>query len=295
MIQSIALACAVGWGSLAVQAAENDAEQKAAIKKTAEEFVAAYQKGDAKALAEFWTPDGDIVDEDGSIVKGRKAIEESFAELFASQKGLKLRIDVASLRFPTADLAIEDGTTAVLSPDGTAPRRNRYTNLLVKKDGKWLLSSVREAAYAEPSNFEFLRGLDWMVGDWVDETDKVPAGHVSFEWAPGRNFLVATRTADFKDVIQDNGVQWIGWDPVAKQIRSWSFEADGGFGQSVWSKDGGKWIIKTTATVADGSKVTGTIIVTPVNADMVTWQFKDRTVNEKSVPDTKEIKMKRVQ
>jgi hypothetical protein len=46
------------------------------------------------------------------------------------------------------------------------------------------------------------------------------------------------KDAEFKDAILQHGTQWIGWDPAAKQIRSWSFEADGGYGESVWTKQG---------------------------------------------------------
>jgi hypothetical protein len=205
-----------------------------------------------------------------------------------------LRIDIASIRFPTPDLAIEDGTSAVLSPDGDAPRRARYTNTLIKKDGQWLLASVREAAYTDPSNYEHLRGLDWVIGEWADENSKGPTGHISFEWASNDNFIHATRTVDFKDASLDNGTQIIGWDPVSKQIRSWSFEADGGFGESTWSKDGAKWVIKTKATTADGGAVTATNIITPVDEDTVKWQSKDRMISGKPIPDTKEITMKRV-
>lgn len=292
----LALAGAMTYGNSQLSAADPDSEQIAAITKTAEAFVEAFHKGHAKALAAFWMPDGDYVDENGRVLKGRKAIEDSFAELFAAKKGLKVRIDVASLKFPTPDLAIEDGTSTVLAPDGAAPSRARYTNVLVQKDGQWLLSSVREAAYTDPSNYESLRGLDWMIGEWVEESSEKPAGHVSFDWVPGQNFIISTRTMDYKDASLDNGMQVIGWDPAAKQIRSWSFEADGGFGESVWTKEGAKkWIVKTNATLADGSKVTATNIITPVDANTVTWQSKDRTAGGKPLPDTKEIKMKRVQ
>ena len=95
--------------------------------------------------------------------------------------------------------------------------------------------------------------------------------------------------------ILDNGTEWIGWDPAAKQIHSWSFEADGGYGDSVWTKDGTKWVVKANSTLSDGNKVSATHIITPVGADTVTWQSKDQTLNGKPLPDTKQIKMKRVQ
>jgi uncharacterized protein (TIGR02246 family) len=287
----LALAIAVG-GGFTVRAAESD-PRDAAITKTAKAFVAAFQKGDAKALSEFWTPDGDYVDENGRVLKGRQAIEQSFAELFADHKALKLRIEVAHRKFPTPDTAIEDGNSVVTPPDGAAPSRSRYTNVMVLQNGKWLLESVREAAYAAPSNYEYLRGLEWVIGEWLEETANGPGGRVSFEWAPGQNFIVSTRTVEYKDATLQNGTQWIGWDAAAKQIHSWSFEADGGFGESAWTQDGGKWIIKTNATLADGSKVTATSIVTHPDANTITWQSTDQTVDGKPLPDTKAVKMKR--
>ncbi len=293
-IVSLALACGLASIPLPLRAAEAN-PQEDEVTKTAQAFVEAFHKGDAKALAAFWTPDGDYVDENGRVLKGREAIEKSFAELFAEAKGLKLRIEVASIKFPTPGLAIEDGTSAVLAPDGTAPSRARYTNVLLKKDGQWLLSSVRESAYAAPSNYEVLSPLDWVIGEWVDEAEANVVNRVAFEWGPGQNFIVATRTLEQKDATLHNGTQWIGWDPVAKQIRSWSFEADGGFGEAVWTKEGGKWVVKSTTTLSDGTKVTATNVVTPVDAKTISWQSKDQTAGGKPLPDTKDTRMKRAQ
>lgn len=288
----LALACTWGSGTC-LRAVEPD-PQEAAITKTAEAFVEAFHKGDARAVAAFWTADGDYVDADGRVLKGREAIEKAFTELFAANKGLKLRIDVANLKFPAPDLAIEDGTSAVIAPDGSAPSRARYTNVLVKKDGHWLLSSVREAADAGPSNYEFLRGLEWAIGEWVDDVPAGEVGHISFAWAPGQNFIVSTRTVDFKDAQHLQSTQWIAWDAAAKQIRSWSFQADGGFGESTWTKDGNKWVVKSESILADGNKVTSTNVIAPGDAGGLTVLSKDQKVNGQVLPDTREVKMKRL-
>src|SRR6516165_2625505 len=60
-----------------------DDKDKAAIQKNAEAFVEAFHKGDAKALAAFWTPDGDYTDQTGRHTKGREAIEKVFKGFFA--------------------------------------------------------------------------------------------------------------------------------------------------------------------------------------------------------------------
>src|SRR5260370_22553642 len=106
-ILPLALACALGSGSSPARAAESD-PQEAAITKTAEAFVEAFQKGDAKAVAAFWTQDGDFVDLTGRVLNGRPAIEKDFANLFTENKRLKLRIEIASLKFPTPDTSVED-------------------------------------------------------------------------------------------------------------------------------------------------------------------------------------------
>lgn len=289
----LVLASAIG-GRSTVYAADTDS-QDAAVTKTAEAFVEAFNKGDAKAVSEFWTPDGDYVDEDARVLKGRKAIEGSFAKLFSNNKDLKLQIEVAARKFPTPDTAIEDGNSAVIAPDGRAPSRSRYTNVLVKKDGKWLLESVREATYAAPSNYEYLRPLEWLIGEWAGgSADGKVVGRVTFEWGPGKNFIVATRTMEHQDAVLQNGTQWIGWDPVAKQIRSWNFEGDGGFSEGKWSQEGDKWTIKTDSSVVDGSKVTGVNTATVVDANTLTIKTTDQKMDGKPLPDGEEITVKRV-
>jgi uncharacterized protein (TIGR02246 family) len=265
-----------------------------AIAKSAEAFVEAFHKGDAKALAEFWTADGDYTDQRGRHLKGREAIEKAFKAHFADNKGLKLRINSDTLRFATADVAIEDGTTEVILPDGTPPSRVRYTIVHVKKDGEWKISSVRDALYMPSTNYDTLSELEWAIGDWVDDAEKGQAARISFGWGPNQNFLISTFEASIKGFTLSGGTQWIGWDPTTKNIRSWTFDTQGGFGEGHWKKDGNKWIIKSTAVGRDGKKVAATNIVTRIDADTIGWQSKDRSVDGKEVPDIKEVKLKRV-
>src|SRR5262249_21479194 len=155
----------------------------------AEAFVEAFQMGDAKALAAFWTPQGDYTDLTGHRLKGREAIEKAFRRFFADNKNLKLRISSDSLRFVAPEVAIEEGTSEVSASDDTPPSRAHYTNVLVKKGGQWLLGSVHDTPYTPPSNHEHLRGLEWAIGDWADESSKREVEHLSFAWAEGQNFI----------------------------------------------------------------------------------------------------------
>ena len=287
------LALAAGLSARPASAADN-APDEAALKKRAEAFIAAFDKGDAKAVAAFWTADGDYVDETGRHMKGRDEIEKAFTDFFSENKGLKVQIQTESLRFVTPDVAVEDGITSVAEPDGAPPSRARYTVVHVKKDGQWMLSSVRDSPYAPPSNYEHLKDLEWMVGDWAADGENGPVAHISFEWSEGQNFILGTFAATFKNIALSEGTQRIGWDPIQKEIRSWTFGEDGAFGHGAWSKDGDRWVVKTELVLPDGKKIAATNVVTRVDADTVSWQSKDRTVDGKPSPDVKEVKMKRV-
>ena len=118
--------------------------------------------------------------------------------------------------------------------------------------------------------------------------------NLSFSWAPHQNFIINTFTTTFKNVSLGSGTQWIGWDPSEKRYRSWTFDSMGGFGEGSWTKDGNKWISKSSAVLQDGRKMTATNVATCVNADTISWQSKDRTLAGKPIPDMKEVKMKRL-
>ena len=280
--------------SLSARAANQQKGDKEAIFNNAKAFVDAFEKGDPKTVAAFWAEDGDYVDLTGRRLQGRPAIENGFKDFFTENKGLKLRIDVNSVRFVTPDTAIEDGTTSVIPPDGTPPNQTRYSNVHVKKDGQWVLQSVREAPYTPPGNYEHLRGLEWAIGEWVDEGDGPEIDHVSFEWSPDGNFLISIQDVTVKDTSVSRATEWIGWDPATSQVHSWSFVADGSIGENIWSNEGDQWIIKTNAILPNGKKLAATNIITRNGPDAITWLAKDRTLDGKALPDVTEIKMKRV-
>lgn len=270
------------------------ADRQAEIVKATAAFVDAFQKADAQTLATFWTPDGDYQDPSGRTVKGRKAMAEDYAQLFAESKGMTMRIDVVGVRFPTPNTAVTDGVTSTMYPGGALPFRTRFVNFLVKKDGRWLIESARESEYVPPNNYEHLRPIEWLIGDWAEDSKEPQVGRARFEWSDDQNFIVAVRAVGVKDLLLDNGSQRIGWDPAAKMIRSWNFEADGGFGHGAWKKDGDRWAIALSSVLRTGSLMTATTIVTRVDADTVTWQVKDQQLDGKPMPDSRLITMKRV-
>lgn len=298
MRRLLAIPVILGLGLCAVYLARADdpknkpAEQKE-IEKRAEEFIAAFNKGDAEAVAGFWTPDGDYVDMAGETLKGRKAIAAAFAKQFGAAKGAKVQIHPTSLRVVKPDLAIEDGITEVLPGDDAPPTAARYTIVHVKVDGQWYLSSVRDAAATPSTNAQHLQPIEWLLGNWSEEGGKGDQLEVNYAWAENQNFIVSSYAFTNKGIPLAGGTQWIGWDAAAKQLRSWTFESSGGMGQGVWSKDGDKWTIKFEMILPDGKKMMATNTITRADADHVVWQSTGRTIDGQAIPDSEVIKLQR--
>lgn len=290
----LALAAGVVAGPGVGQQSNGNPSDKEAIAKNAEAFVEAFHKGDAAAVAAFWTSDGDYTDLQGKHLKGREAIQKGFQQFFAENKGLSVRIESQSLRFVNPEVAIEDGTSYVIHPAGLPASRARYTIIHVKKDEKWLISSVRDAPYIPPSNYENLRGVEWAVGTWSSESDKGDSEHLDVSWTDNQNFLIANFSTSVGGVAVGSVTHWIGWDPRTKRVRSWMFDAEGGFGEGAWTKEGDQWVVKATSIQRDGKSASAVFHLGRIDADTICLQATDRVVAGKAVPDTKQFKLKRV-
>src|SRR5262245_37083512 len=206
--------------------------------KRAKEFIDAFSKGDAKTVAGFWVEDGDYIDPDGRLTKGRDAIEKLYEKVFAAQKGAKLTISVGSVKQVTPEVVLEDGITEVTPANGDPGITSQFSAVLVKKDGEWYIQSLRESEAHPPSNDVHFEDLEWLIGDWKGETEKGESATASYSWAENQNFIVSSFATTVNDIPVVGGTQWIGWDAVDKKIRSWSFYSGGGNGQADWTKEG---------------------------------------------------------
>jgi uncharacterized protein (TIGR02246 family) len=260
----------------------------------AQEFIAAFNRGDAKAVAGFWTPDGDYIDQAGKQYKGRAALEKMYQKVFAERKGAKLAVTVTSARMVGSDVAMEDGITEVTPADGGPPTVARFSAVLVKRDGVWYFESVHDLVASPPSNADHFEDLAWLIGDWAGEETKGESATASYTWAENRNFIVSSFNTTLNGIPVVGGTQWIGWDAVDKRVRSWSFYSGGGFGEATWSREGNAWSIRTTARTADGKQISATNVLTRVDADHATWQMTKLTVDGQSHADPKPVKLKRV-
>jgi uncharacterized protein (TIGR02246 family) len=262
--------------------------------KRAQEFVAAYNKADAKAVAGFFTPTGEYTDPTGRKYQGRAELEKLYSKVFAENKGAKLTITLTSARMVSPDVGIEEGITEVTPADGGPPSVSAFSSVAVKQDGEWYIESVRESMAHPPTNASHFEGIEWLLGEWTGEATKGESGKATYDWAENRNFIVSSFVTTLNGIPVVGGTQWIAWDAIDKQIRSWSFYSGGGFGEAAWTQSGGAWNLKTTARTADGKKISGTNIITRIDNDHMTWQLTKLNVDGQAVPDQAPVKMVRV-
>ena len=267
-------------------AANEHTADEAAIRQTGDTYEKAFEAGDAKAVAAHFTTDAEYVDEQGNVYQGRDAIEEAMKAYFAENPESEIEISINSLRFVSAGVAIEDGTTTVSPKDDADPIYNRYTAVHVKTDGKWLAASVRDHAPKDRRQHRAqLQQLGWLQGEWVDEDDDSVV-LFACEAVDGGNFLLRKFTIQIAGQEAMSGTQRIGWDPLTGKLRAWIFDSEGGYAEGYWHRDEDRWVLKSTGVTADGQTASSTSIYTFVNEHTMTWQSVDHEIAGVQLPDS---------
>ncbi|MFN9367824.1 MAG: YybH family protein [Planctomycetia bacterium] len=272
---------------------------KIAIRAAAQAYQDALSRGDGTALAGFWTADGDVVDEQGNTFAGRKSAA-AVTKPAAGAGRPDLRIRETSLRFLSDDVALEDGMVEVGLPGGAQPVRGRFSATWVRQAGAWKLAALREDRLDAPAGAETLQDLDWMVGEWTVNEDRVgrptaaagnrAAMEVTVRWNANRTFLLR----DLKipvEAADESGqpsvlsvTQRIGWDPLSRRIRSWVFSSDGGHGEAIWSRDGDSWVARTAAVLPDGTQTSSLNIYSFDGKDRCVWRSLPTHVGGEHAP-----------
>jgi uncharacterized protein (TIGR02246 family) len=233
-----------------------------AIRASSREYVAANRRGDLETLRKMLTSDGDYVDASGRAFKIRDMTQKPSAGSTPDTLFEELPSRGSMLRFITPDVAIEDGATDFGTTGDGNDVRGRFTAIWVKRDGRWLLDSLRESTSTLPQFNEKLKPLAWLLGEWVGTTDEA-AILVSSHWSNDGNYIIREFLVrrDGRDDI--SATQRIGWDSSAGKIRCWTFDSQGGTSQGIWKRDGLRWLVDSSEVLADGKKSKSAVILTP--------------------------------
>jgi uncharacterized protein (TIGR02246 family) len=214
----------------------------AAINAAIAAYAAAFNKGDAAAVAGHWTEDAEYIADDGTVLKGRAAVADRFKALFADKQGLTMAVTPTAVKLLGSSAALVDGTAKIIDPKAGADASPFESAWVKGADGRWMLSRVRDLSILDDgdTNYEYLKELEWMVGEWTSESATVVVT-MTCRWDKNQNFLVHDQTVKVggKDAV--TVTKYIGWDPAEGRMRSWVFDSAGGFGSGMWSRAGNEW------------------------------------------------------
>lgn len=119
------------------------------IKDRLNEFQAAWNKDDTKAMAAIWAEDGSLINPVGVTAHNRADVEKIFIDEHANRfKATKYESKDVTVQWVTPDVAVADvsaNISGIRGPDGAAAPdyAHHVVWVLVKKDGKWMAAAAR--------------------------------------------------------------------------------------------------------------------------------------------------------
>jgi uncharacterized protein (TIGR02246 family) len=290
-LSTIATTFVLILAATASQGEQKPSPDEAAIKQAVQAYVEAFNRGDATGVASFWSEDGEYIAPSGDRFKGRKNIEAAFKTFFGENKDVQLQASPSSIRFPSPNRAVETGTATVTRP-GQTPEETQYVATYVKKGGTWRLVSVNEEESSV--GFQHLKDLEWLIGEWVDRDENVSLDTV-YQWARNNSFITGSFTIYVQGKVDLQGTQVIGWDPVAKTIKSWVFDSQGGFGQGTWTRKDNQWVVDSSGFLSTGERTSAINTYTYVDDNVFTFQSAEREIGGEPMPGIEPVTVVRKQ
>jgi uncharacterized protein (TIGR02246 family) len=266
---------------------EVSAEQEKAIKQLVQDMQSAFNDHNAEAFAKYFAEEAEVVNVDDVRIHGRGAIQDVFADYFERNPEVQLEIEMHALRPLTDSLILEQGVSHVRNEGDQAEEVARYTVIYTRQDDDWRIAYARDSASQRGAEDQ-LQQLAWLIGDWIDESAE-GAVITSYRWGEGERFIEGEYHVHAVGYPNLSGTLRIGWDPQAKQLRSWVFDSNGGFATGVWSQSDDGWTIKMTGVMSDGSSMTATNCLTRTEEDHLSYQSLDRTIGGEKMPDGEKL------
>ena len=254
------------------------------IARSIRSFAAAFNAGNAGKLSSHFAEDGEYIDDNGTLFKGRENIRAEFAAFFKAVPGSQIAIDVNDIRFVGKSMAIEEGSARVTQGQDGAVNVSRYIVMYTLTGGDWQIASARDLDSRPAGHHARLKPLEWLIGDWIDERDESTV-KTSIRWSEDGNYLLTRFHIDMAGTRVMSGTQRIGWDPQQQRIRSWTFDSEGGFGSGTWTGVETGWIVKSTFVLPDGSSASATSTYARQSPDAFRLTLSQRILSGRPQPN----------
>jgi uncharacterized protein (TIGR02246 family) len=258
------------------------------LSAVAERYVAAYNGKDLDSIVSLYTEEAEMLDDaDVAIASGREEIRSLFEFSFADAPGRRVALEVTSVRRIAPNLVVEEGVARFSAEEGDEEDSFLpYSAILTKGEGDaWQIASTRQLRMDEDAPDDPLLGLRGLAGEWVMQAEGMQM-ELFLEEGPSGSYLlgVATMTTAAEgEMITEIRV---GYDPLAKQVRWWTFDEAGGFGSGAWQPlEGGRWLVRTNGVTADGESSSAIQELSFEGEDTIVWESTRRFLDGEAQPD----------
>src|SRR6476469_3174917 len=140
--------------SAAVSIAQTNDEKD--IRAIGAQIQSAWNKSDAKEMADLFLTDGDYISSTGRTARGRDELQKAFAAQWSGvYKGTKLSHTLTNVRFLRKDVAIADGAfeiTGMRDASGKLlPTRSGLSTVIAARKGeRWYVAALRGMVPSAP-------------------------------------------------------------------------------------------------------------------------------------------------
>jgi len=233
----------------------------AAVRKAAEGLVVAFNAGKAEEVASTFLANGELIDEAGTVYQGQQEVKDLVTAFFEKFPGTRVENEIESVRM-VGPVSIVEGARVTIAKDGSSAR-TPFISVLAKTDQGWRIASLRDFPdQTLPSPGEFLKPLEWLVGDWVNEGADAHV-KLGYRWSEDKNFILGDILVTKNGQVVMKSSQRIGWDPLEGKARSWIFDSDGGFSEATWTQVEERWVVRSSAVMPEGITGSAMVTVTP--------------------------------
>jgi uncharacterized protein (TIGR02246 family) len=264
------------------------------IRASLSQYVETFNRADAESLAQFWIEDATYTNSNGDQIVGRSTILDSFRQNFTNNPGIKMEAADTRIEPASNGQAYESGRDILTYANGTV-EESSYTAVLKKVGERWLIQEVTDLGPSEPPpHYEHLKVLEWMIGSWKDEGDGMIV-ETTYEWSSSQNSIHGSFSIITDGKLEKDGIVVIGWDPIEQNIRSWTFDSEGGTAEAVWYEKDGKWFAKALHILPDGETGSSTRVFEKVDDKTLRWKAINREVDGELLPSIGPITLTRVE
>ena len=122
-----------------------------AIFSETQAFAEAWNRGDAKAAAAFYTNDGVRVGAFGDVQHGRPEIEAAYDWLLHhTMPGAIVKQEQGSVRMLSPELAVWQAGIEIVPPGGGSSLKGHVVQVMKKVEGRWLILEGHPKIFPPP-------------------------------------------------------------------------------------------------------------------------------------------------